>query len=162
MFLIIPAGLLTCGSSYSPNLPIPNVGTVVFLPVFVPTHSGASVTDFHRFPYLCFNSTGMKILTDSFIKKDLFQVNNKTVDKYRDFLPWSRRSEMSIIRKLVCPVSGTSVICKQSLFIHHVSIKKIKSFDCLTERNKKSKLILDVQVDNYPFLAYYADKKKGS
>jgi len=46
----IEAGLLTCGSSYSPTPSQPSDGQWLVLLAFVPAYSGASVRDLHPLP----------------------------------------------------------------------------------------------------------------
>jgi hypothetical protein len=46
----LEAGLLTCGSSYSPTPSQPSRGQWPALLAFVPAYSGASVRDFHPLP----------------------------------------------------------------------------------------------------------------
>jgi hypothetical protein len=46
----LEAGLLTCGSSYSPTPSQPSPGQWLALLAFVPAYSGASVRDLHPLP----------------------------------------------------------------------------------------------------------------
>ena len=48
--MAIEAGLLTCGSSYSPTPSQPSCGQWPALLAFVPAYSGASVRELHPLP----------------------------------------------------------------------------------------------------------------
>lgn len=49
--LLVQAGFLTHGSSYSPPLPGALDGQPVVLMAFVPVYSGGTATDLHRLPF---------------------------------------------------------------------------------------------------------------